>query len=318
MEMQLIDVHSHYITPYFRKTMNNAGQLGTDLVPIPPWNLESYMEWMDTVGITHSIMSASSPNQSYGDKAAALDLTRECNETGAEYVNKYPGRLSLAASLPLPYVEESLNEIKHAYDQLSAKAVRILSNSLGVYPGSPETEPVFEELNRRKAVVVLHPTRPQEYPADTLSSVTIPLFEFFPETCRAVFNLILSGTVHRYPDVKIIVPHCGALIIPLLERIEFLFNIYAAGHEGVDKVSVLEDAATLYFDIAGNPLPRQLDTLLTFADDSHVMYGTDFPWNATDRAKQLITDLTNRQNDGKFNDLLFTNNALALFPQLIN
>jgi len=293
--------------------MEKAGQLESDLVPLPPWDLDSFLATMAEIGITHSILSASSPNQSFGDKSAALDLTRECNETGAGYVRKYPDRLSLAAALPLPYAEESLTEIQYAYDTLGAKAVRILSNSLGVYPGNPETESVFEELNRREAVIILHPTRPPEFPAGTLSSVTIPLFEFFPETCRAVFNLILSGTVRRFPALKIIVPHCGALIIPLLERIEKLYGVYAAAHEGTEPANVLEDASNLFFDIAGNPLPRQLDTLLTFAARDHVLYGTDYPWNASDPAKRLLAELADRYNDVQFHDLLFYQNARALF-----
>lgn len=312
--MELIDVHGHYITPYYRRKMDDAGQLLSDLVPLPPWEPDQYMETMFDIGISHSIISAASPNQSFGDKALALDLTRESNETGAVYVGKYPGRLSLAAALPLPYVDESLREIKYVFDTLGVKSIRILSNSLGVYPGSPETEPVFEELNRRKAVIILHPTRPQEFPKGPLSSVTIPLFEFFPETCRAVFNLILSGTIRRFPDIKIIVPHCGALVIPLLERIENLYKVYAAGHEGVEPANVLEDASTLYFDIAGNPLPRQLDTLLTFIDPGHVLYGTDFPWNSAVSAKKLLSDISSRQFDEQFINMMFYMNARALFP----
>lgn len=311
--MQLIDVHSHYITPYQRDVMARVGQLDSDLLPVPPWELEKFMETMVSVGITHSVLSVSSPNQSFGDKALALELTRESNETGAEYVRKYTNQLSLAAALPLPYVGESLEEIKYAFDTLGVKAVRILSNSLGVYPGCPETEPVFAELGRRKAVVILHPTRPQSFPDKTLSSATIPLFEFHVETCRAVINLILSGTIRRYPGIRFIVPHCGAVIIPLLERVDRQFNVYRSMHEDVPPVDVMKDAATLYFDIAGDPLPRQLDTLLTFADPGHILYGTDYPWKPADSAKRNLTELAEKFADGLFAELLFHKNAQALF-----
>ena len=311
--MQLIDVHSHHITPYYRETMERAGQLDADLTAVPSWEAEGLLEHMEDVGITHSVLSATSPNQSFGDKGIALDLTREGNEAGADCARRHEGRFSLAASLPLPYVEESIEEIKYAYETLGAKAVRILTNSIGVYPGNPKTDPVFAELNRRKAVVILHPTRPPEFPKDSLSSISFSMLEFLTESCRAVINLIFSGTIRRYPDVRFVVPHCGAHLIPTLERLEKHCKRYLSANKDLTQTDFLEDASTLYFDIAGDPFPRQLATLLTFTDPSHVLYGTDYPWRSSEMANRVLAKFNEKYAGSPFADQLFYQNALTLF-----
>jgi predicted TIM-barrel fold metal-dependent hydrolase len=314
--MKIIDVHSHYVTPYYRSVMEREGRLGGDLVPIPQWSLESFVEAMDVADIDAVVLSAISPNQSYGDRAIASELTRELNETGAEYVHTHPGRLCYVAALPLPHVEDSLEEIRVAFDVLGAAGVRLFSNSCGVYPGDPSTEAVFAELGRRGAVCVLHPTRPAWLPEHTLSSLTVPLYEFFPETSRAVINLILSGTLTRYPDLKIVVPHNGALIIPLLERIQALYTRLLPTHPELEVVDFLAEARKLYFDIAGDPLPRQFNTLLTFAYEDHILYGTDYPFASPENLRALRRTLMEQPETSRHNEKLFYANAKALFPTL--
>ena len=312
--MGLIDVHMHYMTPYYLKEMERAGRVNDHLMALPKWGYDLMMQFMDEVGVTEGILSASSPNQSYGDKAAALDLTRESNESGAGYCARLPGRLGLAIALPLPYVEETLAEIAYGYDVLKCCAVRVLSNSCGLYPGDPSTEPVFAELERRKAVVVLHPTPPPSIPENALSITPIPLYEFYNETARAVITLILSGTVRRYPNIKYIVPHNGALLIPILERAGRLYNAHAK-HPDTEPVDIIADAKTLYFDIAGDPFPRQLDTLLTVAAPARIVYGSDFPFCPVPGAAEILKQMQGRPATSKYNDMIFRSNALEIFPQ---
>lgn len=310
--MRIIDTHFHYVTPYYRKTMAQYDMLDTDLVPIPDWSLEIALNAINGAGTDIALLSATSPNQSFGDQALAIELTREINESGAEYVQKYPDRFLLAASLPLPYAEASLEEIRYSYDVLHCSAIRLLSNSCGVYPGHPDTEEVFAELNRRNAVCILHPTRPAHLPENTMSSITVPIFEFFPETVRAVINLIFTGTVSRYPNIRFVVPHCGALFIPIIERLQELYKRLLPTHPELEDIDIIQAAKTLYFDIAGNPLPRQLDNLLTFTDEDHVLYGTDFPYYPPAKSKETVAVLENRDQTSYLNEKLFCKNAEKL------
>ena len=314
--MRLIDVHMHYTTPYYRKVMEQTGKIFADLCVLPPWDYDLMMQFLDGIGATEAVLSASSPNQSYGDKAVALDLTRESNETGAGYCAKNPEHLALAIALPLPYVEESLAEIAYGYDTLGCDAVRILSNSCGIYPGDPSTEAVFAELNRRNSVVILHPTTPPCMPEKTLTSLSVPIFEFFAETARAVFTLILSGTLRRYPDIKFVVPHNAGLIMPMLERVGRLFNVYSIDLPECEPVEdIVGEAAKLYYDIAGDPFPRQLDTLLTVADPTHITFATDFPWNTVPRANEIKNQFLEQPGVSQYSEMIFYQNAVKLFPR---
>lgn len=314
--MKIIDVHTHYITPYFRKVMAEHNMLGVDLVPVPDWSLDKMIDALDVAETDMAIMAASPPDQHFGNREVARDLSREMNEFGAECVQKHPDRLRFVATLPLPEADDSLEEIRYCFDELHCDGVRLLSNNNGYYPGHPIMEEVFAELNRRKAVCILHPCRPAHLPENTLSSLTVPIYEFFPETSRAVINLILSGTLERYPDLKIIVPHNGALVIPMLERIQLHFDKARMSHPELQPVNVVADAQTLYFDVAGNPLPRQLDTMLTIIDEDHVLFGMDYPYVPGEVSKKIKDALLAREKTQYLNQKLFCDNALKLFPSI--
>lgn len=262
-----------------------------------------------------AIMSAMCPDHSFGDKRIAVELSRSINEAGAEIVQRYPKRLGFVACLPLPDVEATLEEIRYAFDVLHADGIRLLSNSCGVYPGDPATDAVYAELNRRKAVIVLHPTRPVDLPPNVVTSISVPLFEFFTETTRALLNLICSGTLNRYPDLKVIVPHSGATFVPLAERFQALYSRLCTMREGLQPVDIIAAAKKCYFDLAGDPLPRQMDTLLTFADPTHVLYGSDFPFGSPQKEIADITRLQNYEPISQYREMFLGDNAKALFPR---
>src|SRR5690606_2232069 len=119
-------------------------------------------------------------------------------------------RFGLFATLPLPEVDHSLLEIEHAYETLGVDGIALKTNHAGQYLGDQIFEPVFDELNRRKAVVFIHPTSPSCACCTQLAmGYPRPLIEFLFETTRAVTNLILSGTLQRYSDLRLIIPHAG-------------------------------------------------------------------------------------------------------------
>ena len=119
-----------------------------------------HLEMMDRLGIASSVLSISAPGLHFGDDAAARDLARYCNDEGARAVHAHPRRFGLFASLPLPDVEGALKEITYAFDTLQADGVVLESNFHGVYLGDRRLEPVFAELDRRKARILLHPNDP--------------------------------------------------------------------------------------------------------------------------------------------------------------
>ncbi len=273
------DMHSHMVLPCYLEGLAAQGSdpLREDGFPTPPWSPEAHLAMMEECGIDRTLLSLSSPHLHHGDGAAAVGLARQINEETARICRKYPDKFAFAACLPTPEAEASLEEIRYAYESLGARAVKLPSNSMGVYPGDPRLEPVFAELNARKAIVLLHPCRPQQVPDHVFTAGPVPLFEFIADTTRAVINLITSGTLDRYPDLKVVVPHCGSFLPFVAHRLQGISQILVP--KGLmEEVNVLDACKKLYFDVAGDALPAALPALLQIADPSHILYGGDYPY----------------------------------------
>src|SRR5262249_30832175 len=147
--------------PGYADEMGRAGVTNPDGMPgYPEWSPELALETYDKFGIATAILSLSSPGVHYGDDAAARRLARSSNEVGANTALKYPGRFGLFATLPMPDVDGSLQELAYAMDVLNADGIGLKTNARGIYLGDRKFEPIFDELNRRKTVVFIHPTSP--------------------------------------------------------------------------------------------------------------------------------------------------------------
>lgn len=213
-----IDVHHHYVPPRYREEAIACGHERPDGVPhLPAWSADTAVELLDTAGIEAAMLSVSSPGVHFGDDARAADLARCVNEDGARVAAEYPGRFGLFASLPMPSVDRSLAEIAHAFDQLGKDGVVMLTHSRGVYLGDSLLDPVFEELDRRGASIFIHPTSPACHQGAL--GYPRPMIEFLFDTTRAVTHLILSGTLKRFPNLRVIVPHCGGALPSVASRV---------------------------------------------------------------------------------------------------
>jgi oligopeptide/dipeptide ABC transporter ATP-binding protein len=184
----------------------------------PDWSAAAHLELMDRTGIDTAVLSVSSPGTHFGDAAAARRLAREVNDAGAQLVHHHPGRFGLFASLPLPDTDGALAELGYALDTLGADGVIVETNAHGVYLGDQRLEPVFAELARRRATVLVHPTSPPCWQQTALGRPRL-MIEFIFDTARAVTGLILTGTLTRHPGMNIIVPHGGGALPLLADRI---------------------------------------------------------------------------------------------------
>lgn len=269
-----IDVHAHYLPESYRAALLAAGHDRPDGFPhVPAWSVEEHVAAMDRLGIATSLLSISSPGVYFGDEKAARDLAREMNQIGRRAVVDHPGRFGLLASLPLPDVDAAIAEIAHGCDRLHADGFALLTNVGGTYIGDPSREPVFRELNRRRARVFLHPTSPACWEHTSLGRPR-PMLEFLFDTTRAVVDLVLNGTIARHGDIEFIVPHAGATLPMIVDRVNAFSRLLDVG----PSVDVLRDVAGLHYDLAGFPVPRQLDALLTITTLEHLHYGSDYPF----------------------------------------
>lgn len=307
-----IDVHAHYLPEPYRARLAQAGHTQPDGMPaIPAWSAAEHVALMDRLGIATSLLSVSTPGVHLAGEASPADVAREVNEAGRRAVVDHPGRFGLFASLPLPDVEAALAEIAHCCDHLDVDGFILLTNVDGTYLGDPAWEPVWAELDRRRARILVHPTSPACWEHTSFGRPR-PMLEFLFDTTRAVVDLVLNGTIARRTNVRLIVPHAGATLPVIADRVA-LFSLAL----GVDpSVDVLRDLAGLHFDLSGTPLPRQLKALLDLTSPDHLHYGSDYPFTP-DFVAEIATGQLDAAGDppGSLAASLRAN-TLALFPRL--
>jgi predicted TIM-barrel fold metal-dependent hydrolase len=311
-----VDVHSHFIPGFYREALIAAGNDKPDGMPrIPDWNAEDHLALMDSLGVNTAMLSISSPGVHFGDDQQARTLSRRVNEEGQRLSQAYPGRFGFFASVPLPDVEGAVAEAVHALDQLQADGIILETNHHGLYLGDPRLEPLYAELNKRKCVIFVHPTSPfcsccqrmdNHYPR--------PMMEFMFETTRSISDMVLAGVLERYPDLRVIVPHAGAALPVLAERID-MFGQLTSRDAGVP--SMRTAMGKLYFDLAGAPVPLLLGALMQIADPARVLFGSDYPFTPASLCETLLQQIESTPvlEDASRNRI-FSDNAHALFPAL--
>ena len=185
----------------------------------PKWTLQSSLADMEKAGVTTAVLSLAPPGVWFGDVEEGRSLARACNEYGAQLRKDNPGRFGLFAAIPLPDTEGSLREIDYALDVLKADGIGLYTSYGEKYLGDAAFVPVFEELNRRRAVVYTHPVNPAccTHLADGVGPSSI---EFATDTTRTIASLIFgkAGTAFRCPDIRFIWSHSGGTLPFLIGR----------------------------------------------------------------------------------------------------
>jgi predicted TIM-barrel fold metal-dependent hydrolase len=311
-----IDTHQHLFPP--RYVVENQDALLSVAPGMPAnistdWTPQRAIEAMDKFDIAAAVLSISTPGVWFGDKAKARSTARYCNEYGARLVTDYPGRFGMFAAISLADVESSLIEIEYAFDVLKLDGVGLMTTVDGKWPGDPAFAPVFDELNRRKAVVYFHPACPP-FALDLVPGIPPSILEFVFDTTRAICSLLYSGTLSRCADIRFILSHGGGTAPFLADRIASLVRrpnfpeLRARIPRGVEY-----ELGKLYYDIVSIVAnPPGFNAVRKIAAASHVLFGTDFPFYRIEHAVEGLTKCelpaaelagVNRQN------------ALALFPR---
>ena len=259
---------------------------------------------MERCNISKSILSISSPGTHLypgpDNDLAAQKLARRCNEYLAEIKRRRPENFGFFATLPLPYIQGSIEEIGYALDELDADGFCVLSNHHGVYIGNEVYEPVWAEMSRRKAKVFMHPTIPcMKVGEKLINAMPAPgfppsIFEFFIEEVRAVLGLFSTRAVAKYPDMTWIIAHGGGALPPILERFCNFGTMIFGGKEEFSSDKVKEILKKqFYFDMAGFPLPDQIHGLLRLVDSSRLVFGSDFPYTRFD-STVVLSDILDK------------------------
>lgn len=311
---RVVDVHTHPVFADYYSGLEAAGHLWEDGFPIPrSYSADAHLALMDELGVAWSLLGISSPHPHYGDDAACIRACRSINEQSARIVQDHPGRFGFSAVLPHPCLDAAVEEAVYALDVLGASAVKLASNARGLYMGDAAMEPLFSELDKRDAIITMHPHRPQPMNETVWSAGPVPCFEFLCDTTRAVLNMIAKGVFRRQKRIRLIVPHCGAFLPNIYHR----FLALAEFLESVDPADIEDGYRRLYYDCAGDPLPNNLALLLKTADPSRIMYGSDYPFNDAARFAGKLDELSRgMQEDAAlrpYREMVLHGNADTLF-----
>ncbi|MFL2028252.1 amidohydrolase family protein [Loigolactobacillus zhaoyuanensis] len=223
-------------------------------------------------------------------------------------------QIGYAATLPLPYVDASIAEIKRAR-QNNATGFTLPTNAAGTYLGDPRLDPIMAELNQQPTLVMLHPNEPQPMIPNVTAALPAPIMEFFFDTTRAVANMVLQGIFSRYSNIKFIIPHAGALLPVIADRMSLAQKLNPQLTD--DQVDLISTLATQYFDVAGLVLPHQLPILQQMTDPTHLLYASDSPYTPAPQVKQLTQALeTSGLLSAATKQMLFYKNGQQLLTEL--
>jgi len=308
----VIDVHSHLITPEFVSTLENEGRLMDEGFPLPKYNVKNHLRWMDEAGVETSVLTLAAPQPS------SAEVVRKNNEAAARIKKEHPGRFLFCAALPLPDVSKAIEEVKYALDVLKADGIKLATNVNGQYLGAPELDTLFSVLNERKAVVILHPHRPEPVNQQVMQQTPLAMQEYLSETTRAVSNMISRNVLARYNNIKVVVPHCGAYLPLAIPRMKSLTPVMQA-NKMVGEIDYEANLRTLYYDLAGAHSPEVIRMLLTITTPDHLLYGSDYPYVAPKVLKQNIARmkqyLTTEPDLAPLRKMILYQNANWLFEQ---
>jgi aminocarboxymuconate-semialdehyde decarboxylase len=302
------DLHTHYYPKsYFDKIRELPSDFTFDTDPTgrtiiklrgarffgitpPMTDPEARLEAMDRVGIDVEVLSLSTPNVYFASASHQPLIARMVNDAYAELMAKYPRRFKGFASIPMDSPDDALEELDRALGELRMQGVVLMSNVSGRALSSPEYRPFFEEANRKKAAIFIHPMLPantepfREY-------VLGPLVAFPCDTTLAVAKLCFAGVFRELPDIRWIVAHAGGAIPWLMERLDNGFRDFAECRENIDELPSVY-LKELYYDTVTFS-PYTLNMLRDLVGTDHMVMGSDFPHllGSIDRAVSSIEGL---------------------------
>jgi len=295
-----VDVHHHVVPP----------QYADNSMPIRIPDIETQLRSMDGWRIRTAI-TALTPRVVLNNVHRLREVARTCNEFQARMVHDHPSRFGSFALLPLPDVDGALEELRYALDVLRLDGVGFFSSVNDRYLGDPLFDPVFDELNRRKAVVFIHPAL-CEAPEHTQLHAPPFVVEYVFDTTRAIVNLIFTGTLKRCPDIRIIVAHGGGAVPFVAQRISML-----EGHRNAKGVTdVIPTLRALYYEIASTTARYALRSLQEIVDSTQILRGSDLPFVYGERLQEEVDHWEAYDGfDTAARAAVEQHNALRLFPR---
>jgi len=308
MPYRKLDLHTHYYPPiYFEKIRELPSEFSFDQSPsgqtiikyrgarffgvTPPMtDVALRIEDMDRVGIDVEVISLSTPNVFFADAQHQPEIARIVNDAYAELIVKHPTRFKAFASIPMDAPDEALKELHRGIDELKLNGVILLSNIGGKALTSPVYRPFFEEANRMKLCILLHPMLPAN--TDPFREYVLgPIVGFMFDTTLAVARMCFDGLLRELPDIRWIVAHLGGAAPYLMERMDNGWRDFPECRAKIDELPSVY-LKRLYYDTV-NFNSHMLMMVREMIGADHLVMGSDYPHllGSIDRAVSSIESL---------------------------
>jgi 6-methylsalicylate decarboxylase len=267
----LIDVHAHQFP---QKYTDAIARHGRQLFgPLTSQTLDERLRLMDEAAVDVQVLSPANLVPYFESKADAVESARILNDGYAELTHRIPQRFKAYVSLPMPHVEASLRELERGLDQLGFAGINFGCSIMNRPVTETEFEPLYQEMNRRRAILFFHPI------VNGLCSALLNDFNLggavgtTMEDTLVVLHMIVRQIPHRYPNIKIIVPHFGGLIPMLLNRMD---NQVASAYKDLpEKPSAT--ARRFWYDTVGHGSHAALRCACDAFGPDHLVTGSDYP-----------------------------------------
>lgn len=302
-----IDIHHHIMPPAYVAESIKQG------LPKPPaWSVQQSIEDMDRNGIATSVVALMQPGAYFNNPELDRRLARESNEYAAKMTREHPGRFGSFATLPLMDTDGTLREIEYAFDTLRAEGIGLMTSYGTKYLGDAQFDPIWKELNRRKATIYTHPLAPACC-RNPVPGLPPSMIEFATDTTRTIASLLFTGTAHRYPDINWIFSHSGGTMPFLWSRFTRQERDIGAKAKEVMPNGVLSYISRFYYDTAQGHHEGAIRALRQLMSTSQIMYGTDFPY----RLGAEVKDGLGERDFSAAERMAFDrDNALRILPRL--
>ena len=314
----LIDVHHHARPAAFFEALAQTGRISMAGRPFPPgWTEAGALAMMDENGIATALLSAPDADLLYRDRPIALRLSRLLNDMFGSCMQTRPDRFGAFASLPMPHLDASLDEVAYALDVAGLDGVMLSTSYDGTYLGDASLDPLLSELDRRGAVVFVHPVSPMG--RELLKLENSPaLLEYAFDTTRCIVNLIQRDVPARFPAISFIFGHAGGTAPYLAERLTMLRSyLQPEQTRGVleDRASILHLLRHFFYDTALSASTPVLELLRATVGLDRVLFGTDYPQAPANVIPACATGIRDAVSLAKGEDFTSTN-ARRLVPRL--
>jgi len=291
-----IDVHHHFVPP--------GGATNR------PWSPQMSLDQMDKFGLGVAILSMTQNAELlYNATEKGRAAVRAGNEYGAELMQRHPSRFGLMGGIPMPDLEGSLREVEYAYDTLRVDAIGIYTNdNHGRWPGDPYFEPLWQELNRRNAIVYMHPLAPTCC-SDLKYGAASSMVEYDFDVTRGVVSLVVNGVMFRHPNIRFITVHSGGTVPMLAGRMN---DRIPRGAEQYLPNGLYAELRKWYYDVAHATFPWPYAAMKAFMPESQILFGTDY---APEPIESTVQNLPDLKLPRAFEQMMLRGNAERLFPR---